>query len=193
IVSLIRAVRPTGPYYLGGWCTSGILAHAVAARLLSSGSEVPLVVLADAENPSKRRSLHVQITKTAYYFAGLVRQVGGERLRYLRKRLRGVINHVKSHPTFNHHGNDPLRDAMDIAALDYVPQTYGGPVALLCSREWVGARDAVNGWLPLMSGPVISRELAGDHDSLLHAPEVGELAAAIRDALTRAETMRAAT
>lgn len=193
IAVLIRSILPMGPYYLGGWCTSGILAHAVAVAMRASGSDVPLVILADAENPSKRRSLHVQTTKTAYHFGRLARQVGGKRLRYLRKRLQGVVNHFRAHPTFDHHGNDPLRDAMDIAALDYRPQSYAGPVALLCSHEWVGARDAINGWLPVMSGPVLSREFPGDHDSLLLAPEVSDLAAAIHNALTKVETARAGT
>ena len=112
-----------------------------------------------------------------------LRQVGGDRLKYLRKRVHGVVNHFKAHPIFDHHGSDAIRDAMDIAALDYRPQRYDGPVALLCSHEWIGARDAFNGWLPLMSGPVVTREFPGDHDSLLLAPEVAELAASIRDAL----------
>lgn len=183
MAQLIRALYPSGPYLLGGWCTSGILAHAVAVSLRASGSSVPLVILADAENPSKRRSLHVQLTKTGYHVGRLVRQVGGDRLKYLRKRVHGVVNHFKAHPIFDHHGSDAIRDAMDIAALDYRPQRYDGPVALLCSHEWIGARDAFNGWLPLMSGPVVTREFPGDHDSLLLAPEVAELAASIRDAL----------
>ncbi|MDP9085988.1 MAG: amino acid adenylation domain-containing protein, partial [Pseudomonadota bacterium] len=183
VAQLILEIHPAGPYFIGGWCTSGILAYAVAVNLQASGSSVPLVILADAENPSQRRSLHVLLTKTSYYVRRLVRQVGGDRLRYLQKRLQGVINLFKARPTFDHHGHDALRDAMDIAALSYQPVAYGGPVALLCSHEWVGARDAVNGWLPVMSGPVVAHEFSGDHDSLLKEPEVSELAASIHEAI----------
>ena len=191
IARLIRELHPAGPYLLGGWCTSGILAHAVAVELQALGCRVPLVILADAENPSKRRSLHVQLTKTGYHVGRLVRHVGGDRVAYLRKRVHGVLNHFKARPTFDHHGHDAIRDAMDIAALDYIPRQYGGPVALLCSHEWVGARDAVNGWLPLLSGRVAKREFPGNHDSLLLAPEVADLASSIRDALAGADVGQA--
>ncbi|MEV8015622.1 amino acid adenylation domain-containing protein [Streptomyces sp. NPDC086554] len=47
-VAQIRAVRPTGPYRLIGWSFGGLVAHEIATRLQSEGSEVELLALLDS-------------------------------------------------------------------------------------------------------------------------------------------------
>ena len=46
----IRAIRPRGPYHLGGLCVAGLLAYEVAAQLTAAGEEVGAVVMLDALN-----------------------------------------------------------------------------------------------------------------------------------------------
>lgn len=46
-VEAVRAVRPTGPYLLGGWSTGAPVAHEMAARLTGDGAEVRLLALVD--------------------------------------------------------------------------------------------------------------------------------------------------
>ncbi|MEV5650885.1 amino acid adenylation domain-containing protein [Nocardia sp. NPDC052254] len=48
-VDAIRTVQPHGPYHLLGWSLGGQLAHAVAAEIRSTGAEVALLALLDAE------------------------------------------------------------------------------------------------------------------------------------------------
>ena len=39
LVETIRASQPHGPYVLGGWCISGLLAYEAAAQLIAAGEE----------------------------------------------------------------------------------------------------------------------------------------------------------
>jgi natural product biosynthesis luciferase-like monooxygenase protein len=41
----IRAVQPTGPYFLGGWCLGGYLAYEAAQQLRAQGEEVSLLAM----------------------------------------------------------------------------------------------------------------------------------------------------
>jgi acyl transferase domain-containing protein/thioesterase domain-containing protein/acyl carrier protein len=48
----LREWQPDGPYFLAGWSTGGIFAHALAEKLERSGDEVALVALFDTPLPS---------------------------------------------------------------------------------------------------------------------------------------------
>ncbi|KAH8841019.1 Type I Iterative PKS [Pyricularia oryzae] len=47
----LQRCQPSGPYHLGGWSAGGILAFAVAARLISSGEGVASLTLIDSPPP----------------------------------------------------------------------------------------------------------------------------------------------
>jgi amino acid adenylation domain-containing protein len=53
----IRAVRPAGPYVLGGHCNGALVALEIARRLRARGEAVPLVIMLDASAP--RRAVRV--------------------------------------------------------------------------------------------------------------------------------------
>ena len=44
----IRRIQPQGPYHLAGWSVGGLLAHAIATRLVAMGEEVARLALLDA-------------------------------------------------------------------------------------------------------------------------------------------------
>jgi thioesterase domain-containing protein/acyl carrier protein len=54
----IRQVQAHGPYFLGGYCTGGVIAFEIAQQLYAAGEVVAFLVLFDANNPeqSARRS-----------------------------------------------------------------------------------------------------------------------------------------
>jgi thioesterase domain-containing protein/acyl carrier protein len=59
LVSAIRAVRPAGPYIIGGYSLGGVFAYEIMQQLTAAGESVPLVILLDAMNaedqtPSRR-------------------------------------------------------------------------------------------------------------------------------------------
>lgn len=83
-IKAVRTVRPSGPYYLGGWSLGGAIAFEMAQQLSASGEEIGLLALADSYTPqaiarvSDRRksllseTLNVDLddaTLASYYFA----------------------------------------------------------------------------------------------------------------------------
>jgi amino acid adenylation domain-containing protein len=65
--SLIRTVQPAGPYRLGGYCASGLVAYELARLLRSQGEVVERLVLLNS-SPMPTRSIGV--------FDSLVRRIG---------------------------------------------------------------------------------------------------------------------
>ena len=50
----IRAVRPHGPYIIGGFCLGGLIAHAIARQLTAEGETVERLLLIDATARNRR-------------------------------------------------------------------------------------------------------------------------------------------
>ncbi|MFC3898207.1 amino acid adenylation domain-containing protein [Lentzea rhizosphaerae] len=50
-VEEIKSHQPQGPYWIGGWCLGGIIAHEVARQLVGAGDEVAHLVLFDSDAP----------------------------------------------------------------------------------------------------------------------------------------------
>jgi amino acid adenylation domain-containing protein len=48
-IAEIRKVQPTGPYYIGGYCFGGLVAHEMAHQLRAQGERTPLVALFSAQ------------------------------------------------------------------------------------------------------------------------------------------------
>lgn len=49
----LRAVRPKGPYVIGGFCIGGLVAHELAQQIKASGDEVKMLLIIDAEPEDK--------------------------------------------------------------------------------------------------------------------------------------------
>ena len=67
-LAALRAVRPHGPYVIGGFCVAGLIAYELAQQLRASGEEVEMLLIIDAA-PDDRvfrnaRSLSVAFGKT---------------------------------------------------------------------------------------------------------------------------------
>ena len=74
-VGHIRARQPEGPYYLGGWCLSGVLAFECARQLTGQGQEVDVVVLFDSPNPGfRRQNFKLVLSRTAFHISVLWEQ-----------------------------------------------------------------------------------------------------------------------
>ncbi|MFI6510693.1 AMP-binding protein [Streptosporangium sp. NPDC050855] len=71
-VERLRAVRPHGPYVLGGFCIGGNIAMEMARRLRDLGEEVPLLVLfySDADEPVINSSLEDDASLMTHALAG---------------------------------------------------------------------------------------------------------------------------
>ena len=93
VVATLREVQPHGPYRIGGWCTSGILAFAVASQLRAAGEDVPLLMLVHAFHPVKARKIGAVrffLSKLRFHVGKSLEQPKGKKLGYFFERLQGM-------------------------------------------------------------------------------------------------------
>nr|WP_255705659.1 non-ribosomal peptide synthase/polyketide synthase [Xenorhabdus sp. PB61.4] len=75
MIVLMKAIQPIGPYRIGGYSSGGILAYAIAQRLLNTGERVNYLGLIDSPAP---HYLGKEIVQPKYHFLSeLARQLGG--------------------------------------------------------------------------------------------------------------------
>ena len=67
----IRAVRPHGPYIIGGFCLGGLIAHAIARQLEAEDETVERLLLIDATARNRRPQAVAAHGRTAWPLAGL--------------------------------------------------------------------------------------------------------------------------
>ena len=190
VVDAIRTARPKGPYLIGGWCTSGILAFAVASKLREQGEDVPLLVMAHSMNP---RALHeiggakLRWSKARFHTRQWMRGSGHSRASYLRDRLQAVLEDVRlsrSRVAEGTHG--AIRAELDRAAYAYRPSLYSGDVALFTPLERPDVLDPRPGWAQVVRGWFRPHEIPGGHSTMLEHPHVAEFARHLREAIAEA-------
>jgi thioesterase domain-containing protein len=191
MVDIIRQVQPEGPYYIGGWCTAGILAYEVGVQLRAAGEDVPLLLLAHSTNPTEFYRIgrfRLLFSKLRYHIGQWRRQPASVRGRYLRDRLHAILVALRLRASEVSEVPRMLRAALDRAAYDYRPSAYGGDVALFQPAERPDVLNAVPGWKPLISGRFASYEIRGTHSTMLLPPQVVGFGEAMRDELLRAQS-----
>ena len=57
----IKAVQPTAPYYIGGYCDHGIIALEIAHQLEAAGEKVAAVILFESYFSGIAKRMHYQI------------------------------------------------------------------------------------------------------------------------------------
>ena len=193
VVGSIRAARPRGPYLIGGWCTSGILAFAVAAQLRREGEDVPLLVMAHSMNP---RALHaiagvrLRASKARFHARQWLREHPHRRARYLRDRLQAVLEEMRfSRARVAEGTHGALRAGLDAAAYAYAPPAYDGDVALFIPSQRPRVLDPRAGWQRLVRGGFKPFEIAGGHSTMLQPPHVDAFAAHLRDVIDDAHAI----
>jgi len=186
VVAAIREAQPTGPYRLGGWCTSGIVAYAVAARLRDEGEDVALLMLIHAFHPVKARSIgsaRFFVSKLRFHIDQSMRQPQGQRWRYFLDRLQGMSDAAALAGGREAVLQPALRSALDRIALHYTPPPYDGAVMLFQPAEHPAVLDFVDDWKADVTGNFTSHIIAGGHRTMLEPPYVDSLAAILRPAL----------
>jgi acyl transferase domain-containing protein/thioesterase domain-containing protein len=212
-LATIREIQPEGPYYLGGWSASGLVAYEIAQQLKSQGQEVALLVLFDALNTAYvRRSsaletLQADTELVAWklkYHAGRLRRAG---LRgagsYLGGLLEALYLNVKRGVWLFGYAaqaragkrvavapRDPLK-AVYAASMQYTPEPYEERVVLFrCTEQPEGRfRERELGWSKLIKGLEI-HDIPGDHNDIFREPGVGQMAKKLDACLLEAQGAR---
>jgi len=199
LIKAIREAQPTGPYYIGGWCTAGILAYEVARQLMEDGAEVGLLVMVHSTNPVHYRRIGPQkmrASKIRYHLKALLRLDGPSRWRYAVDRFRGVMESLRDRVRPPQAVEKVLwiGSVLDNAALYYETPLYAGDVALFQPADRPDVLDYRQGWREVVRGAFATFEIPGGHRTMLEEPFVEELGARLDACLHRAQmqTKRAA-
>ena len=203
-VKSMRAVQPEGPYFIGGWCTAGLIAYEIAQQLRAQGQEVALLVLFDTINPGRLDKLSaIQAIfvradefcrKIWFHLRMMTRLKFGDLPTYFLERLlavwRTLMNWTwlsrataKIVPPVLVYGLSNIQ----LAGVRHRPKPYHGRVLLF--RRGLRAvskyLDVKLGWSSVITGEFSVVEIQGDHDDMFCEPQVQDtatkLAACLRD------------
>jgi thioesterase domain-containing protein len=191
----LRALQPKGPYLLGGDCTGGIVALAMAQELSRQGEEVRLLVLFDTERPTVLSSFKLNLN-LAKRRGEHIAQVIGQTIRgSLRskfelwrnlgsRKLRSILGSRSAEES----GADRLlRMSIDYlrTMYRYRVRKYHGRIALIVSEDPY-ISDKRMGWDGVATRGLEVHRTPGDHLTRyeLHSKE---LAQRLLDCLERAQ------
>lgn len=186
VVEEILRLRPQGPYRLGGWCSSGIIAYAVAARLQARGATVQVLVLAHAFHPVKARAIGATrffLSRMRFHIQQTMHQSKGRRWHYFLDRLRGLSDSAGLVGGREAMLRPELITAINRAALRYVPPVYHGHVLLLQPAEHPDVLDFEADWRRNVAGRFDIYTAEGGHRTMLEPPNVVPLARVVAAAL----------
>lgn len=207
----IRAVQPDGPYRLGGFCVSGLVAYELARLLLAEGHAVERVVLVNTSALPTRSvpgfdrvlrtiglstSLQPKLReKLCYLLARLHMMVATgpvtairhlwERLSTLPGRRDAAGEHIAEPPPSEKRSGTPDTEksfAHLVAALTYHPKPYAGDVTLVWGIDQRTKADAPSRRWKSLAHNLELLEICGGHVQPLNA-NLKDLARALDYAL----------
>ncbi|MEM7236197.1 MAG: beta-ketoacyl synthase N-terminal-like domain-containing protein [Pseudomonadota bacterium] len=207
-IAEMRAVRPHGPFILGGFSGGGITAYEIARQLRAAGEDVPLLILLDTPLPvrpslNRRDKAMIKMQLIREQGAGYLGDWVQSRIRWELGKLRRRFEETEAVSEHQFHDAD-IEAAFLTAVRQYRLARYEGPVTLFrppldrrfavsggkCvseAREYVFEDNQWSAWIADLD--VI--EVPGDHDSMVLEPNVRVLAKRLRAAVRAAETGRA--
>jgi oxalate---CoA ligase len=197
-VKLIRAVQPSGPYFVGGWCSAGLIAYEVAQQLLAQGQEVALLVLFDSVNPGRLDELSVVrvifvltdelCRKIWFHLRSMTRLEFGDVPAYFLERLKNVWHTLTRRTWPARVGMEFLRPVLrneprEMYAMGrrYRPKPYKGRILLFrrSLRPISRYLDWQLSWAGVVAGEIDVVEIQGGHDGMFKEPGVKQTAAAL--------------
>ena len=205
----VRALQPTGPYYLGGACTGGIVAFEMAQQLVAGGEDVGVLAMFDTFAHSHLRSLSGSelrrfklesgVERLKYHSGNLL--FGQGRIDYVRRKSKTLVRRLRTRlwrirqKPFTRMGIPLPRSFQRVeeynmlAIVKYRPRPYPGRITLFPpSTRSVGEfRDPEQGWGSLALGGVEIHKVTGNHLTMLTEPYVGVVAQSLTECIRRAK------
>jgi thioesterase domain-containing protein len=192
----IRAVRPEGPYLIGGWSIGGIIALETARQLMAAGGEVEHLVLLDSTLPfgpvNEDYLEGIDLSGREFGLEMTLRELAGlapdDQLPFLWEHVRkvGLVDDDSS-PALVQLVLDELKQLFHAhvqLAFAYALRPYPGRITLLRPGE---SLDALSGPLDRGWGRVAAqvdvRLVPGKHHTMVAEPHVQRLAEEIAQAL----------
>jgi thioesterase domain-containing protein len=180
-LTVICRYQQEGPYWLGGWSASGVVAFEVAQQLVGRGQRVDFLALFDVKNPEvsqpiERKRGEAYRQKMRFW----VEELRGIELSqlpdYFSEKARELKRKIRQGALRTGFGPEP--DPTQAAVSGYRPLPYEGGVTFFRagSRPQGEAWDFSLGWQHLVSGGFEIHEVPGNHQSMFSEPNVKVLA-----------------
>lgn len=194
----VKAAQPAGPYLLGGMCAGATVAFEMAQQLQAEQKEVALLALIDPLCTARRwlDPWDRLAALIVHHLRMLWRQGRGERVAYLRARLRALKRRLRPHAALADESVDeeaalerywrPVHEAYRRILGRYVPQPYAGHLALFLGEETPAGLlvDPRLAWRKLAPGRTKVLKVPGNHTDMLRPPHVRALAERLSRCLT---------
>ncbi len=213
-ITELRALQPSGPYFLGGYCFGGYVAYEMARQLAAQGEAAALTVLIDcaAPNGSYERArwwrpsfLPNFFRNLGYWLKDFFNLEPKAQFDFARRQIGVLAKKLLGHRRGE--GNKPIHLEQYInlselpehelelwrlhlrAGADYVPGRYPGRVTLLRTRAQplLCSFDPSCGWGDLAEGVEI-RMVPGSHENIFMEPDVQSLAEHLKTYLAGAQS-----
>jgi len=197
----LRTFQPQGPYLIGGDCTGGVVALAMAQELLRQGEEVRLLVLLDTARPTALTDLKLNLNlakQRAKHIANVIgRNLRGS-LRSNFELLRDLAHRTLRSMRAKTVAEESAADRIYRMSIDYIRtiyryrvKSYPGRIALIVNEEMYNSNKSM-GWNGVAMGGLEIHRTPGDHMTRyeLHSKE---LAKRLLGCLERAQAAGAAT
>ncbi len=201
----IRAVKPHGPYLLGGFSFGAVVAFEVACLLAGDGHEVAAVIAMDAPVPGELRgpTRRARVHRRARALDAATPGTGWRRgPRLAAKTASALVGSAVAHAGRRYDvvtaGILPRRGAaqydvfyrysMHLLRRYRSDSVFTGPFTVLRAAENAHT-DAVPtdlGWSRRVTGPITVIDVPGDHFSMLRPPRVSTLGARLAEVLDAA-------
>jgi nonribosomal peptide synthetase DhbF len=178
-LNLIRKIQPSGPYNLLGWSFGGLVAHAIATQLQSSGQEVSLLALLDSYpvEPERPRSAFDDDSEVSAH------QVAINPIRNLLDVLRR-----EGLSTLKEHHYEAIMDTFKNntrLVRTFVPQRFGGDILLFVATE-SDTKPPVEAWKSYVGREIKVHPIDCAHDNMMDpmpAAKIGDVLAKELDLL----------
>ena len=213
-VKELRAVQPSGPYHLGGFCTAALLALEIARQLEAAGEQVGLLAALDYVikptprsfvNPADLLAFAGNVprwVKDDAIVSGSGEVLGrvGSRLRRMSRSLKAISDGTATSAgdvrdllgmwRFPAH-SVPMLTAHYTAFRQYQPRPVAAQVTLFLPRTspllgpW--RRKPDGDWSEIAKGGVQTHRVRGSHFTMLIDPFAAELASLLNSSIDEAE------
>jgi thioesterase domain-containing protein len=197
LVKAMREVQPHGPYRLAGLCVNAVIAYEMARQLNQQGEELALLAMFDAHNQAyyKNPLRDGRYTgRIKYHLANLLHSDLREGSAYIlsrfeeaRRKLERTMWQLSSDQGTNSKASKMHNaDAVVHPAFHrYEPGAFQGKIAMFQSSDWPQGDyfDFPLGWKDLVQGSIDFHRIPGDHPSMFTEPNVGLVAAELREHL----------
>lgn len=203
-IAAMREVQPHGPYLLGGWCSGGLVAHAMAQQLRARGEQVNLLALLDTSSEQEEMPADIDtqaLNNEVSFFVATLKGAGHDvsvadvahldpsaQLAYLLQQAK-ALDAVPPDVTL-----DYMRTYLHVyeanmrAECSYQIRPYDGPAILFRAADHPPAEPEDLGWGTRMTGPFRVVTVPGNHNSMIENRENARiLGICFREALENAD------